>query len=140
MSNEQQNVKTPAWKSPWVIGWVALVVVVLAVNLTMVYFSMSTGPGLVVEDYYERGQDYEKTMFSKRAKDPGWHMNIDLPKHPIAGNHTPINFTIVDKAGVPVEPDGVTFYAYRPSDAARDFSVPWRSRPRGSTRPRPSSS
>lgn len=123
MSSEQQTVKTPAWKSPWVIGWVALVVLVLGVNLTMVYLAMRTNPGLVVEDYYERGQDYEKTMFSKLARDPGWHMTIDLPKNLFAGNHTPVNFSIVDKAGVPVEPDLVTFYAYRPSDAERDFSV-----------------
>lgn len=124
MSNQQQAVNMPAWKSPWVIGWIALVLVVLGVNLSMVYLAMRTNPGLVVEDYYARGQDYEKTLFSKRARDPGWHMVIDLPKNTLAGNHTPINFSIVDKAGVPVQPDAVTFYAYRPSDAARDFSVP----------------
>jgi len=122
--NEPQTVKTPPWKSPWIIGWVGLVLVVLIVNITMVYLAVRTSPGLVVEDYYERGQDYEKTMFSKMAKDPGWHMTIDLPQELIAGNHIPVNFTVVDKAGVPVQPDSVTFYAYRPSDAQRDFSVP----------------
>ena len=131
MSSEQQNVKTPAWKSPWVIGWVTLVLVVLGVNIAMVYLAMETNPGLVVEDYYERGQDYEKTMFSKRAKDPGWHMRIDLPKRLIAGNHIPVNFSIVDKAGVPVVPDSVTFYAYRPSDADRDFSLPMEQQAKG---------
>ncbi len=131
MSNQQQAVKTPAWKKPWVIGWIALVLVVLGVNLSMVYLAMRTNPGLVVEDYYERGQDYEKTLFSKLAQDPGWHMVIDLPKNLLAGNHTPVNFSIVDKAGVPVQPDAVTFYAYRPSDAARDFSVSMESQAKG---------
>jgi nitrogen fixation protein FixH len=131
MSNEQQAVKTPAWKSPWVIGWVALVLVVLGVNITMVYLAMRTSPGLVVEDYYERGQDYEKNMFSKRAQDPGWHMTIDVPKQLFAGNHIPVNFSIVDKAGVPVQPDSVTFYAYRPSDAERDFSMPMEQQAKG---------
>jgi len=131
MSNQQQAIKTPAWKSPWVIGWMGLVLAVLGVNMTMVYLAVRTSSGLVVEDYYERGQDYEKNMFSKRARDPGWHMTIDLPKNPVAGNHTPVNYSVVDKAGVPVQPDAVTFYAYRPSDATRDFSVPMEQQARG---------
>ena len=31
---------------------------------------------------------------------------------------------MVDKAGVPVTSEQVRFFAYRPSDARRDFSVP----------------
>ena len=31
----------------------------------------------------------------------------------------------------PVQPDSVTFYAYRPSDAARDFSVPMERQTKG---------
>ncbi len=124
MSEQTQTTGTPAWKSPWLIGWVLLILVVLGVNLIMVYLAMKTNPGLVTEDYYERGQDYEKTRFSKEANDPGWHMNIDMPKKLYAGNDIPFSFTVLDKAGVPVKPDSVTFYAYRPSDAKRDFSLP----------------
>jgi nitrogen fixation protein FixH len=53
---------TSAWRSPWVIGWVGLVVVVLGVNLTMVVLAIATNPGLVNDDFYERGQDYERTL------------------------------------------------------------------------------
>jgi nitrogen fixation protein FixH len=120
---DPQHTGTPAWKSPWVIGWVLLVVTVLGVNLFMVLLAINTSPGLVNEDFYERGQDYEKTLFSKRANDPGWHMQIDLPKQIVAGNHTPVNFTVRDKAGIAVPADSVTFFAYRPSDAKRDFSL-----------------
>ena len=41
-----------------------------------------------------------------------------------AGSLTSVQLSVLDKAGVPVTPDSVTFYAYRPSDATQDFSVP----------------
>ena len=123
MQNQAEILKTPAWKSPWVIGWVTSIFIVLGVNLYMVILAIDTNPGLVVEDYYERGQDYERTLFAKQAADPGWHMTVNLPKRVTAGSVIPVHFSVLDKAGVPMEPDSVTFYAYRPSDAMQDFSV-----------------
>ena len=123
MADSQSN-PIPAWKSPWVIGWVASIAIVLAVNATMVWLAIDSNPGLVVQDYYERGQHYEKTLVSKMAKDPGWLMTISPPAELILGQTQPMRFSLVDKAGVPVRPDAVTFHAYRPSDASRDFSLP----------------
>lgn len=131
MQEQTKSTGIPAWKSPWVIGWLLLILVVLGVNLVMVYLAIRTNPGLVVEDYYERGQEYEKTRFSKQARDPGWHMNLDMPEKLFAGNEIPFNFTVLDKAGVPVLPDSVTFFAYRPSDAERDFSLPMNQEAKG---------
>jgi nitrogen fixation protein FixH len=76
-----------------------------------------------VEDYYERGQDYERTMVSRLARDPGWLMNLDVPETIAAGEIHRLHFVLVDKAGQPVVPDRVTLFAYRPSDASRDFSL-----------------
>jgi nitrogen fixation protein FixH len=114
----------PAWKSPWVIAWVALVLAVLGVNGTMVYLAVATNPGLVVEDYYDRGQHYERTLVSKLARDPGWEMYADVPHEIRAGETTVIRFFLTDEAGQPVAADGVEFFAYRPSDAERDFNLP----------------
>jgi len=114
----------PAWKSPWVIGWIALVLAVLGVNLTMVYLAIATNPGLVNEDFYERGQHYEQTLVSKMARNPGWELHQDVPDEIVAGKATIIRFFLVDKAGQPVIPDGVSFHAYRPSDSAQDFTLP----------------
>jgi nitrogen fixation protein FixH len=113
-----------AWRSPWVIGWVGLVVVVLGVNLTMVVLAITTNPGLVNDDYYERGQHYERTMMSHRARDPGWVLSADFPSDIKVSEPTMLRVFLVDKAGQPVTPDGVTFFAYRPSDKGRDFSMP----------------
>ena len=71
--------KNSAWRSPWVIGWVAMVVTFLSMNLFMVYMAIDTSPGLVVDDFYDRGQDYEKHMLDRQARDPGWQMQVSLP-------------------------------------------------------------
>lgn len=115
---------TSAWRSPWVIGWVALVVVVLGVNLTMVVLAVATNPGLVNDNYYERGQHYERTMMSRLARDPGWTLTADFPDEIKPNEPVTLRVFLVDNAGQPVSPDGVTFYAYRPSDKAMDFSTP----------------
>lgn len=114
----------PAWRSPWLVGALALIVAVLAVNATMVYLAVTTNPGLVKPDYYERGRDYERTLASRRAADPGWTMQLDVPEGLRAGVPTTVRFVVVDRVGQPVTPERVVFYAYRPSDASRDFSVP----------------
>ena len=98
-------------------------IAVLGVNFTMVYLAVATNPGLVVEDFYERGQHYEHTMFSKKAGDLGWVLRADIPKNISAGEPTDIHFVLVDKAGQPVTPDSVELFLYRPSDATRDFKV-----------------
>jgi nitrogen fixation protein FixH len=115
---------TPAWRSPWVIGWFALVLSVLAVNGVMIYFAVTTNPGLVVEDYYDRGQYYEHHLASKLAQDPGWTMRVELPQEIKVGEAQVLRFHVLDKAGQPVASDAATFFAYRPSDVSRDFSLP----------------
>ncbi|MCU7845563.1 MAG: FixH family protein [Candidatus Thiodiazotropha sp. (ex Monitilora ramsayi)] len=116
--------KKSAWRSPWVIGWVLMVVIFFTMNMIMIYLAQDKNPGLVVEDFYDRGQDYEKNMLKRQARNPGWQMKIELPKKIDVDEPVICRFTVLDKAGNPVEPDSVTFYAYRPSDAKKDFSKP----------------
>ena len=113
-----------AWRSPWVIGWIALIVVVLIANGTMIFLAIATNPGLVTEDYYERGRDMERTIVSRVETGPGWTMHIDTPADVRAAEATTVRYFVVDRAGQPVTPDEVTYFAYRPSDAAQDFSLP----------------
>lgn len=125
----QATIQTPskptsALRSPWVWAWFGLLVTVLAVNVLFVYLAIMTNPGLVTTNYYERGQDYEQTMISRLARDPGWLMRADVPQSLTAGVEESIRLVLVDRAGQPVEVDEATFYAYRPSDLSRDFSLP----------------
>jgi nitrogen fixation protein FixH len=123
-SSVTANSSNSPWRNPWVLGWIGLIIVVVGVNLAMVYLAVSTNPGLVSEDFYNRGQHYEQTLVSRLAKDPGWTMRTDFPEDLRPGEPATIRVVLVDKVGQPVTPDQVTFFAYRPSDKSRDFSAP----------------
>jgi nitrogen fixation protein FixH len=123
-SIKQVNPSNSAWRSPWVIGWIGMVATVLTVNIVFVSLAFFTNPGLGDDDYYERGQDYEKHLVSRLAKDPGWTMHADIPKDLRANESAVIRFVLVDKVGQPATPDQVTLFVYRPSDKSRDFNAP----------------
>ena len=118
------NKKQSAWRSPWVVAWVAILVVFVLISGVRIFLAIDTNPGLVVEDYYERGQDYEQNRLKREARDPGWRMEIEAPAFVDVAVPTTYGFRVVDREGKPVSPEAVTFYAYRPADAGQDFSVP----------------
>ncbi|MBA1446863.1 MAG: FixH family protein [Gammaproteobacteria bacterium] len=116
--------KNSAWRSPWVIGWVAMVAIFFTMNLIMIFLTVNNDSGLVVEDFYERGQDYEKNMLKRLARDPGWQMEVQLPKKIEIDQSVLCRFVVKDKMGEAVTPDAVILYVYRPSNAKQDFSIP----------------
>lgn len=112
-----------ALRNPWVLGWLAMVVVVLSVNIGFVTVAFLTNPGLVEEDYYERGKDYEQNMVSMRQmrSELGWQTQFELPVKSLVGKESSYRFSAVDKAGLPLRDAKVTLQAYRPSDSSADF-------------------
>lgn len=116
--------KQSAWRSPWVIAWIGILVVFVLVSGYRIYLAVQTNPGLVDADYYQRGQDYERNRLKKMARDPGWLMKLEAPLKVDVGKPARFHFRVTDKHGEPVTPDAVTFYVYRPSDAKKDFSQP----------------
>ncbi len=113
-----------AMRNPWVLGWLALVIVVFLVNVAMIATAMVTSSGLVDEDYYEKGRDYERNFIKNRvAREAlGWHFKLDVPELVLGQEHT-LRFSVVDNAGLAVDGLDVDLLAYRPSDAAADFSM-----------------
>lgn len=114
-----------AWRNPWVLGWIALVVVVLAVNIGMISLAFITSPGLVTEDYYEKGIDHEKNFNKRMAARSalGWSYRTEFPTSPIMNTEQLYRFSIVDKVGRPLSDARVNISVYRPSDADADFNV-----------------
>ena len=121
MSNKQS-----AWRSPWVIAWVSILFLFFVFSGVRIYQAVNTNPGLVVDDFYERGQDYEENMLKRRAADPGWAMDLQRPDFVDVNRPALFALQVNDRSGLPVDLDGVTFYAYRPSGKEHDFSVPAR--------------
>jgi len=121
---EQSPASRPAWRSPWVIGWVSMILIVLSINIFMAYLAMDTSPGLVVDDYYDRGQDYEKTILTRQALSRNFNFHVGVSSEIKLGKPAKFHFTASDRTGKAMQIDTVTLYAYRPSDREYDFSVP----------------
>ena len=103
-----------------------MLVIFFLANIVMVFLAVDRNPGLVVEDFYERGQDYEDNMLKRQAADPGWSMKLDRPKFVDIDKPALFSLDVADKSGMPVAVDSVTFYVYRPSGKEHDFFVPAR--------------
>ncbi len=120
---EETNKKTVWYKSPWVIVWISLVLIVLSVNIYMVTQSITGFSGLVSPDFYERGENYEKNMHKKLAQNHQWTPSFKLQEMHV-DKATTIAFSLKDKQGKQPKMENVTLYVYRPSDAKKDFSMP----------------
>lgn len=120
----QSNKK--AFRNPWVIGWLVLILVVLAVNVGMITTAIVTNPGLVEQDYYERGRDHEQNYIKeKKTKTAlGWQLSFLPGEELVVGRENMFRLSAVDRAGQPINGAEVTLLAYRPSDVDADFEVP----------------
>ncbi len=115
--------KSSAWRSPWVLSFIAMMIVLVAANGYLIYLANNDNPGLVVDDYYERGQHYEKNMLTKMAKAPDWTSDIHLPIPVVENKAARLRFSIRAGQGELIVPDQVVLFGYRPSDAKADFSI-----------------
>lgn len=122
-SISQDNPK--ALKNPWVLGWLALVLVVLVVNIGFISLAFITNPGLVDKNYYENAQDYEENLVKYRAARTalGWTYQANFPKNPVINKKEMYRLNVVDKVGQPLTAATIKFNSYRPSDAAADFET-----------------
>ncbi len=133
MNTEKENTKKKNWyKSPWVIGWLLLVATVLGVNMYMIMQSMNDFPGLVVDDFYERGQDYEENIHKKLDNNNLWKTSFDYQQiHP--NQPADIRFVITDQHGNTANIEKITMYLYRPANAKKDFSMPMKATEKNNT-------
>jgi nitrogen fixation protein FixH len=113
-----------ALRSPWGRTIIGMLVVFVCANIYMLFTAGDSSNRMINKDYYKRGEDYEENMLKRLARDPGWKMKVSAPGFVDVEVVTPFTFTVTDKDGVPIDPDSVTFYAYRPSGAEHDFSLP----------------
>jgi nitrogen fixation protein FixH len=113
------------WRNPWVLGWIGLVVAVVLANVTMIVLAVTTNPGLVVEDYYERGRSYAETRAAQKLAEPQtWDVRLEIPQPVRRDIPVGIRVSAVDERGLPVHAERARFFAYRPSDADADFELP----------------
>ncbi|WP_210394913.1 FixH family protein [Motiliproteus sediminis] len=115
---------TALLKNPTLLVWGGLLAAFFVANGVFIYLAQQSNPGLVVDNYYERGQDYEKNMLKRMASQPDWQLSIDRPEKLQRGVEAMFELTALSGSGEVLNPDLVTVFGYRPTDAKFDFSTP----------------
>ena len=64
--NTKKNM--PAWRSPWVMAALIMLVTVVSVNVTFIFLSTSTNPGLVTEEYMKYGLQQNEFEIQSREQ------------------------------------------------------------------------
>lgn len=114
-----------ARNNPWFLAWLVLVVIFLVVNGIFVSLAVYSNPGLVLDDYYEKGREYEQNALKLHAAQNAldWSTRFEIPAVILVGADDIFRFAAVDADGRPVTGADVQVHAYRPSDANADFTV-----------------
>jgi nitrogen fixation protein FixH len=112
-------------RNPWVLGMLGLITVVLAVNITFIWFTMKEGRSELVERDYKTKDRKSNDMLLRELREQqalSWRTEIKKPQSIVVGAPTAYEIGIVDRDGKPVS--GVLeVEAYRASDASKDFTT-----------------
>lgn len=125
MSAQKQDTRdwSVAWKNPLVIFWFAILLTVLMVNFFMVSMAVVTNPGLVIDDYYERGKNHAEIMAKRiESEKLGWQLDVDMPLM-VEGKSQQVKLSVKDKQDNALNVESATLYFYRPSDRNLDGSI-----------------
>jgi len=120
--------KESAWRNPWVWLLAGIMGTTLIVNGILITIAFLSPPGLVVEDYYEKGKEYfyNQAQLREETDRLGWSLSLDLPLAPQLNISEAYLVRVVDSAGIPVSDAKAEFAAFRPVENGRDFTQPMR--------------
>jgi len=115
-------------RNPWLLGILALIILVLGVNITFIWYSANSSRSTLVErDYKTR----DRKTTEAALKDLGqyhqlaWQVSINKPEEITTGQPVSYEIRVADKAGGPVTGGTLEVEAYRAADASRDFVTPF---------------
>lgn len=112
-------------RNPWVLGMLGLIAVVLAVNITFIWFTMKEGRSELVERDYKTKDRKSNDMLLRELREQqalSWQTEIKKPQSIVAGAPAAYEIGIVDRDGKPVS-GMLEVEAYRASDASKDFTT-----------------
>lgn len=112
-------------RNPWMLGLLGLLVVMLAVNATFIWFSLKDSRSALVErDYKTKDRKANEAVLSELGEQQAlsWRTEIKKPKSIVTGTPTVYEIFIKDRADKPVS-GMMEVEAYRASDASKDFTT-----------------
>lgn len=115
-------------RNPWVWGMLTLLLVVLAVNSTFIYFAnKNTRSALVDRDYKTKDRKSGEELVSELREQQAlsWQTEIKKPGSIVMGTPTSYEISVKDRDGKPVS-GMMEVQAYRAADASKDFITPFK--------------
>lgn len=121
----QENKK--GWRNPWFLGIIGLVLTVLMVNGTLIWYAMNHRSSLVDHEYStkNRKSDTETINDIEAQNALAWKTAIKQPQVIVMAMPASYEINVVDRQGMPVSGE-MEVLAYRASDATKDFVNPFK--------------
>jgi nitrogen fixation protein FixH len=105
---------------PWI--FVAGFAVVLAVNATMIWIGITSWPGLVTDNSYDRGLHYNRELEAAAAQTAlGWQAEFSARLG--EGLRGVLEASLRDRDGRPIEDASVEARFLRPTSEGHDFTL-----------------
>ncbi len=112
-------------RNPWVLGMLTLILVVLAVNATFIWYATKENRSALIErDYKTKDRKSNENLLNELRTQQAlaWQTEIKKPKSIVMGIPTAYEIGVKDRDGKPVS--GVLeVEAYRAADASKDFTT-----------------
>ena len=115
-------------RNPWLIGMIGLIILVLAVNGTFIWFATHNNRSTLVDrDYSTKNRKSNAAVVNdlQDQKALAWKTTIKQPKSIVMASPTEYEISVVDRDGAPVS-GTVEVEAYRASDESKDFTTAFR--------------
>lgn len=112
-------------RNPWLLGMLGLIVLVLGVNGTFIWFATQSDRSALVErDYKTKDRKANDELLSELREQQAlaWQTTIKKPKVLVMNTPTSYEISVADRDGKPVS-GTMEVEAYRASDASKDFTT-----------------
>lgn len=120
--SESSNVPVRNFRSPWVIAFIVMAIIVFSVNILFIVASSISNPGLVTESYAKYGlQQHRMDELVRKQSQRGWQIELGFPERMRLNTETPIYLTVRDRQGLAVADARAEVVFFRPSDATQDL-------------------
>lgn len=118
------------FRSPWVIAFIVMAIIVFSVNILFIIASSISNPGLVTESYAKYGvQQHRMDELLREQSLRGWQVELGFPEHIRLNSETPVDLTVRDRQGRAVADARAEVVFFRPSDANQDIRFEFQASP-----------
>ena len=114
-------------RNPWFLGMIGLIILVLGVNGTFIWFATHNRSALVDRDYSTKDRKSNAAVVNdlQEQKALAWETTIKQPKAIVMDSPTGYEISVADREGMPVS-GTLEVEAYRASDESKDFTTAFR--------------